>query len=215
MAGGAELEQLTHELEGMTGGECTRVSLLETLTVGRISVNLYAEELHASFAEARHFVKSIGGSPTNVAVALARLGRRAAVFTKVGDDALGDYARTALAEEFGVDTRFVGTHPTLQRRSSSPRWTRRRTRVRLLPAAARARLHDHGRGGGPRARRRRAHPLGERRRARRRALAGDDPRTPRAAGTPAPHDPRPRLPPVVLGERRRSRAARSARPSAS
>ncbi len=87
---------------------------LETLTVGRIGVDFYAEELHASFAEARHFVKSIGGSPTNVAVALARLGRRAAVFTKVGDDALGDYARTALAEEFGVDTRFVGTHPTLQ-----------------------------------------------------------------------------------------------------
>ena len=87
---------------------------LETLTVGRIGVDLYAEELHASFAEARHFVKSIGGSPTNVAVALARLGHRAAVFTKVGDDALGDYARAALAGEFGVDTRFVGTHPTLQ-----------------------------------------------------------------------------------------------------
>jgi len=87
---------------------------LETLTVGRIGVDLYAEELHASFAEARHFVKSIGGSPTNVAVALARLGHRAAVFTKVGEDALGGYARTALAEEFGVDTRFVGTHPTLQ-----------------------------------------------------------------------------------------------------
>jgi 5-dehydro-2-deoxygluconokinase len=87
---------------------------LETLTVGRIGVDLYAEELRASFSEARHFVKSIGGSPTNVAVALARLGRRAAVFTKVGDDALGNYARTALAEEFGVDTRFVGSHPTLQ-----------------------------------------------------------------------------------------------------
>lgn len=87
---------------------------LETLTVGRVGVDLYAEELHASFAEARHFVKSIGGSPTNVAVALARLGHRAAVFTKVGEDALGDYARAALAGEFGVDTRFVGTHPTLQ-----------------------------------------------------------------------------------------------------
>ena len=87
---------------------------LEVLTVGRIGVDLYAEELHASFARARRFVKSIGGSPTNVAVALARLGHRAAVFTKVGDDMLGDYARDALASEFGVDTRFVGTHPTLQ-----------------------------------------------------------------------------------------------------
>jgi 5-dehydro-2-deoxygluconokinase len=87
---------------------------LEALTVGRIGVDLYAEELRASFSEARHFVKSIGGSPTNVAVALARLGHRAAVFTKVGADALGDYARGALADEFGVDTRFVGTDATYQ-----------------------------------------------------------------------------------------------------
>ncbi len=87
---------------------------LEILTVGRVGVDLYAEELHASFTEARRFQKSVGGSPTNVAVAVARLGRRAAVFTKVGDDGLGRYVRHALADQFGVDTRFVGTDPALQ-----------------------------------------------------------------------------------------------------
>ena len=87
---------------------------LEILTVGRVGVDLYAEELHAGFTEARRFQKSVGGSPTNVAVAAARLGRRAAVLTKVGDDGLGEYVRHALSEEFGVDTRFVGTHPTLK-----------------------------------------------------------------------------------------------------
>jgi len=87
---------------------------LDVLTVGRVGVDLYAEELHASFTEARRFQKSVGGSPTNVAVAAARLGVRAAVFTKVGNDGLGAYVRHALAEEFGVDTRFVGTHPMLQ-----------------------------------------------------------------------------------------------------
>ena len=86
---------------------------LDVLTVGRVGVDLYAEEPNASFIEARRFQKSVGGSPTNVAVAAARLGRRAAVFTKVGDDGLGDYVRHALAEHFAVDTRFVGTHPTL------------------------------------------------------------------------------------------------------
>ncbi len=90
------------------------VAPLEVLTVGRVGVDLYAEELGASFIEARRFQKSIGGSPTNVAVAVARLGHRAAVFTKVGDDELGGYVRTALADQFGVDTRFVGTHPTLK-----------------------------------------------------------------------------------------------------
>ena len=86
---------------------------LDVLTVGRVGVDLYAEEPGAGFTEARRFQKSIGGSPTNVAVAAARLGLRAGVFTKVGDDGLGEYVRTALAEQFGVDTRFVGTHPSL------------------------------------------------------------------------------------------------------
>src|SRR3970282_351102 len=86
---------------------------LDVLTVGRVGVDLYAEELHASFTEARRFQKSVGGSPTNVAVAAARLGLRAAVFTKVGHDGLGAYVRHALAEEFGVDTRLVGTHRRL------------------------------------------------------------------------------------------------------
>jgi 5-dehydro-2-deoxygluconokinase len=87
---------------------------LEVLTVGRVGVDFYGEELHAGFIEARRFQKSVGGSPTNVAVAAARLGREAAVFTKVGDDGLGSYVRHALAHEFGVDARFVGTHPTLK-----------------------------------------------------------------------------------------------------
>jgi 5-dehydro-2-deoxygluconokinase len=46
-------------------------------------------------------------------VAAARLGARAAVITKVGDDPFGPYVRRAL-EQFGVDPRWVGTHPTLR-----------------------------------------------------------------------------------------------------
>jgi 5-dehydro-2-deoxygluconokinase len=86
------------------------VTPLELLTIGRISVDLYAEQLGVPLADVRTFAKSIGGSPTNVAVAAARLGHRAAVVTAVGDDGFGDYARGAL-EGFGVDTAFVGTHP--------------------------------------------------------------------------------------------------------
>ena len=83
------------------------------MTVGRVSVDLYAREQGVGFSEAETFAKSIGGSPTNVAVAAARLGRRAALVTAVGDDPFGEYVRIALAR-FGVDTRFVGTHPTLR-----------------------------------------------------------------------------------------------------
>jgi len=86
---------------------------LELLTIGRVSVDLYAEQLGVPFAQVRSFAQSIGGSPTNVAVAAARLGRRAAVVTAVGDEDFGDYVRAKLGG-FGVDTRFVGTHPTLR-----------------------------------------------------------------------------------------------------
>src|SRR5438067_13612939 len=80
----------------------------ELLTIGRISVDLYCGELGADLHAARSFQKAVGGSPTNVAIAAARLGRRAAVYTKVGSDPFGDVVIAEL-EEFGVDTRFVGT----------------------------------------------------------------------------------------------------------
>ena len=89
-------------------------SNLEVLTVGRVGVDFYADEPNAGFFEAHLFRKSVGGSPTNVAVAAARLGHRSAVFTKVGADGLGGYVRHALAEHFGVDTRYIGTHPQLK-----------------------------------------------------------------------------------------------------
>jgi len=88
-------------------------SELELLTIGRIGVDLYPEQSNVPIARVETFAKSIGGTATNVAVAAARLGRRAAVATRVGDDAFGDYVRLALEEEFGVDTRFVGTDPKL------------------------------------------------------------------------------------------------------
>jgi 5-dehydro-2-deoxygluconokinase len=85
----------------------------EVLTVGRVSVDLYPEQIGVPLAEVRTFRKMLGGSPTNVAVAAARLGRRAAVVTKVGDDPFGEYVRRALLG-FGVDASRVGTHPTLR-----------------------------------------------------------------------------------------------------
>jgi 5-dehydro-2-deoxygluconokinase len=86
---------------------------LEVVTMGRVSVDLYPEQVGVSLAEVRTFAKSLGGSATNVAVAAARLGRRSAVITKVGDDGFGTYVRMALGG-FGVDTRWVSTDPTLR-----------------------------------------------------------------------------------------------------
>ena len=84
----------------------------EVITMGRVGVDLYPEQIGVTLAEVGTFAKSLGGSATNVAVACARLGRRAAVITKVGDDGFGVYVRRALAE-FGVDARWVGTDAAL------------------------------------------------------------------------------------------------------
>jgi 5-dehydro-2-deoxygluconokinase len=84
----------------------------DLVTMGRVGVDLYPEQSGVPLAEVRTFAKSLGGSPTNVAVGAARLGHRAAVITKVGADGFGDYVRTAL-RGFGVDDRFVGTNRDL------------------------------------------------------------------------------------------------------
>jgi len=85
----------------------------DVITMGRVGVDLYPEQIDVSLADVTTFRKFLGGSATNVAVGAARLGARAAVITKVGDDPFGPYIRRAL-ERFGVDPRWVGTHPTLR-----------------------------------------------------------------------------------------------------
>lgn len=89
------------------------MSDLELITIGRVGVDLYPEQIGVPLADVRTFAKSLGGSPTNVAVGAARLGHRAAVVTKVGADGFGAYVRQAL-REFGVETKWVTTHPTLR-----------------------------------------------------------------------------------------------------
>lgn len=83
---------------------------LEVLTTGRISIDLYCGELGAGWQQATTFSKAVGGSPTNVAIAAARLGHRAAVYTKVGDDPFGEVALGEL-RDFGVDGRYAGVEP--------------------------------------------------------------------------------------------------------
>jgi 5-dehydro-2-deoxygluconokinase len=85
----------------------------EVITMGRVSVDLYPEQIGVTLAEVETFAKSLGGSATNVAVAAARLGHPSALITKAGDDGFGQYIRSALGE-FGVDTTWVSTDPELR-----------------------------------------------------------------------------------------------------
>jgi 5-dehydro-2-deoxygluconokinase len=78
----------------------------EVLTMGRIGVDLYPTEVGVHLEDVATFSKTLGGSPTNVAVAAARHGRRTAVITRTGEDPFGTYLHQAL-RSFDVDDRFV------------------------------------------------------------------------------------------------------------
>lgn len=82
----------------------------DLITMGRIGVDLYPLTTGVPLAEADTFGKFLGGSPANVAVAAARLGRRVAVISRTGADPFGAYLRAEL-RGFGVDDRWVSEVP--------------------------------------------------------------------------------------------------------
>jgi 5-dehydro-2-deoxygluconokinase len=88
------------------------MSVDEVLTMGRLGVDLYPQQIGVSLREVRTFAKFLGGSAANVAVAAARYGRRVALLSRTGADPFGEFLHDAL-RGFGVDDRFVTPVSTL------------------------------------------------------------------------------------------------------
>src|ERR1700757_5121758 len=82
------------------------MSAFEVLTMGRIGVDLYPQQVGVGLDEVESFGKYLGGSASNVAVAAARYGRRTAVLTRTGEDPFGTFLHQAL-RGYGVDDRYV------------------------------------------------------------------------------------------------------------
>lgn len=83
---------------------------LDVVTIGRSSVDLYGAQVGGRLEDMGSFQKYIGGSPTNMAAGMARLGMRSALITRVGDEHMGRFIREELIRE-GVDVRGVTTDP--------------------------------------------------------------------------------------------------------
>lgn len=79
---------------------------LDVITIGRSSVDLYGAQIGGRLEDMRSFEKYIGGSPTNIACGVSRLGLKSALITGVGDEHMGRFILEQLARE-GVDTRGV------------------------------------------------------------------------------------------------------------
>ncbi len=81
---------------------------LDALCLGRAGVDLYAREHNTDLVDVSGFEKFVGGSPANIAVAMARLGASVGMIGRVSNDSLGRYVREYLRSE-SVAVEGLGT----------------------------------------------------------------------------------------------------------
>ena len=79
----------------------------DLICLGRLAVDLYAQQPGARLEDVTSFAKYLGGSSANAAFGAARLGLRTAMLSRVGDDHMGRFLLETLARE-GCDTSHVG-----------------------------------------------------------------------------------------------------------
>jgi 5-dehydro-2-deoxygluconokinase len=72
---------------------------IDVITIGRSSVDLYGQQIGSRLEDVSSFAKSVGGSPTNIAIGAARLGLKTGLITAVGDEQLGRFIREQLERE--------------------------------------------------------------------------------------------------------------------
>lgn len=84
---------------------------IDVIAMGRVAVDLYAEQLNTPLQQVESFRKYLGGSPGNISVGCRRLGLRSALLSKVGRDAMGEFILDTLAKE-QVD--IDGVHQSAQ-----------------------------------------------------------------------------------------------------
>jgi 5-dehydro-2-deoxygluconokinase len=83
---------------------------LDLICLGRLAMDLYAQQIGAPLEDVASFAKYLGGSSANCAFGCARLGLRSAMLARVGDDHPGRFLRATLAAE-GCDVSHVRTDP--------------------------------------------------------------------------------------------------------
>ena len=82
----------------------------DIVCLGRLGVDFYAQQIGARLEDVASFAKYLGGSSANTAFGCARLGLKAAMVSRIGDDALGRFLVETLAKE-GCDVSHVGVDP--------------------------------------------------------------------------------------------------------
>ena len=79
---------------------------LDLIPIGRIAIDFNPVDYFKTLAQSDTFKKYVGGSPANIAVGLARLGKKVGFLGTVSDDRFGDYVTEFFRSE-GIDVSHV------------------------------------------------------------------------------------------------------------
>ena len=82
----------------------------DIICLGRLGVDLYAQQIGARLEDVTSFAKYIGGSSANIAFGCARLGLKSAMLARVGNEHNGQFLTNALAAE-GCDVSHIKIDP--------------------------------------------------------------------------------------------------------
>ncbi|WP_244846856.1 5-dehydro-2-deoxygluconokinase [Caballeronia sp. SL2Y3] len=82
----------------------------DIVCLGRLAVDLYAQQVGARLEDVSTFAKYLGGSSANIAFGCARLGLKSSMLARVGNDHMGRFLTETLARE-GCDISHVRIDP--------------------------------------------------------------------------------------------------------
>ncbi len=87
---------------------------IDIVSVGETLIDFIGTQVEESIEKTRDYHRHLGGSPTNVAMNLARLGLNVHMITTVGKDGFGTYILNRLNETNVITTQIheIDTHPT-------------------------------------------------------------------------------------------------------
>ena len=86
--------------------EFDKTKKYDLILVGRVAVDFNPVDYYCTLDKSTTFKRYLGGSPANIAVGLARLGKKCGFCARVSDDQLGTFVTDFFANE-GIDTSHI------------------------------------------------------------------------------------------------------------
>lgn len=83
----------------------------DIIGMGRLTIDLNANEINRPMEETSSFTKYVGGSPANIAIGSARLGQKTGFIGKIADDQMGRFIQTYL-EKNDINTDGISIDKT-------------------------------------------------------------------------------------------------------